>query len=102
MYSSLLRISAAFLLITLSASELSAQKRNRKRTTHSRSTTHSSTSIKHRQSNTVDISKPEPPAVPIPQEKSLKPELKKTKKVTIVPAPPPPPGHDPVPPYPKR
>jgi hypothetical protein len=40
--------------------------------------------------------------VPIPQESSLKPELKKTPKVVIVPAPPPPPGKDPVPPYPKH
>ena len=50
----------------------------------------------------VDMANAEPATVPIPQEKSLKPELKKTPKVVIVPAPPPPPGRDPVPPYPKR
>jgi len=44
----------------------------------------------------------EPSPVEIPQERTLKPKLKKTKKVVIVPAPPPPPGPDPVPEYPKR
>jgi len=50
----------------------------------------------------VNMSSTVPGHVPLPQERSLRPGIKKTKKVVIVPAPPPPPGRDPIPPYPKR
>jgi len=99
----LLRISAIFVFLVFFATDLTAQKRSKKRPAHPRnSAPHTSTAANQKDAPVIDIRDPEPANVPIPQESTLTPKHKKTKKVIIVPAPPPPPGRDHVPPYPKR
>ena len=96
----LLRCTALVILILSVSPDVTAQKRGKRRAAASQKK-EQALRADSRPAPVVDMGRPEP-RVPIPQEQSLRPELKKTKKVVIVPAPPPPPGRDPIPPYPKR
>jgi hypothetical protein len=101
MHYRLLRFIPVFLLLAFAATDVHAQKRSKKHVPRVHSATPSTqSSMQPRQA--ADLSSPAPNVVPVPQQGSFTPEMKKTKKVVIVPAPPPPPGPDPVPAYPKR
>ena len=103
MHVRLLRIISLAVLLFVAIPEGHGEKKNKKNSAPGIKQTQQPTSkTATPQAKPVDISQSHEPEVPIPQESSLKPELKKTPKVVIVPAPPPPPGKDPVPPYPKH
>ncbi len=105
MHVRLLRPVAVFLLLFCAVPEGLGQKKTKKNSApdyHLKETHHTKSKPKKHSEPQVDMANARPTEVPIPQEQSLKPELKKTPKVVIVPAPPPPPGKDPVPPYPKH
>ena len=105
MHVRLLRLVAVAILLFFAIPEGYGQKKKKKNAAPDyklKETPHTTSKATKPPEPEVDMANAEPAPPPIPQEESLKPDLKKTPKVVIVPAPPPPPGRDPVPPYPKR